>query len=218
MAVSSNGNTCLPHIGEIAPIFDAISTQGNIKLEDFRGGWLILFSHPADFQPVGSTELVAFAQLQPELKKRGVKIIGLSVDSLPSHIAWVRSIQEKMGVKIDFPLIADHDRYISLLYGMIHPGQSGTLTVRCVFIIDPRQIIRAILYYPVTVGRNTDEILRLIDALQLSDRETVSTPANWRPGDMVIVPPPTTQAAAEETAKENYEYTDWYLRKKKPQK
>jgi peroxiredoxin 2/4 len=206
----------LPRIGDPAPNFEALTTQGPVKLEDFRGSWLVLFSHPADFTPVCTTEFIEFAGLQPEFKKRGVEILGLSVDSLPSHIAWIRNIEEKTGVKINFPIIADHDRYISALFGMIHPGDnSQNVTVRCVFFIDPRQTVRAMLYYPQTVGRNMDEILRVIDALQTTDQYSVATPANWKPGDDVIVPLPVTQAAAEERLKEKYECVDWYLCKKK---
>ncbi|HUV45759.1 MAG: peroxiredoxin [Dehalococcoidia bacterium] len=205
----------LPRLGEPAPAFKAVTTHGVLKLEDFKGSWLILFSHPADFTPVCTTEFIAFAEIYPELQKRGVELVGLSVDSVSSHIAWVRNIEEKTGVKIPFPVIADLSKEVSLAYGMIHPGQSATATVRCVFIIDPNQIIRLILYYPLTTGRNMDEILRIIDALQATDEHKVATPANWRPGDMVIVPPPNTQEMAEERLKEGYECIDWYLCKKK---
>jgi peroxiredoxin (alkyl hydroperoxide reductase subunit C) len=204
----------MPRIGEPAPAFEAVTTQGKLRLEDFKGSWLILFSHPADFTPVCTTEFIAFAEIYPELQKRGVELLGLSVDSVSSHIAWVRNIQEKTGVKIPFPVIADLSKEVSLAYGMIHPGQSKTETVRCVFIICPAQIIRAILYYPLTTGRNMDEILRIIDALQTTDKHGVSTPANWRPGDKVVVPAPNTQEMAEERLKEGYECVDWYLCKK----
>jgi peroxiredoxin (alkyl hydroperoxide reductase subunit C) len=139
----------------------------------------------------------------------------LSVDSVSSHIAWVRNVEEKTGVKIPFPIIADLNKEVATAYGMVHPGQSKTETVRCVFIIDDKQIIRAILYYPLTTGRNMDEILRIIDALQTSDANAVATPANWRPGDKVVVPPPNTQEMAEERKGQGYEYIDWYLCKKK---
>ena len=205
----------LPRIGERAPDFEAPTSHGVLKLEDFKGSWLILFSHPADFTPVCTTEFIAFAKIYPELQKRGVELLGLSVDSVSSHIAWVRNIEEKTGVKIPFPVIADLSREVSTKYGMIHPGQSKTETVRCVFIIDPNQIIRVILYYPLTTGRNMDEILRIIDALQTTDKHAVATPANWRPGDMVVVPPPNTQEMAEERLKQGYECVDWYLCKKK---
>jgi len=205
----------IPRIGETAPAFEAPTSQGVLKLDDFKGSWLILFSHPADFTPVCTTEFIAFTEIYPELQKRGVELIGLSVDSVTSHIAWVRNVEEKTGTKIPFPVIADLSKEVSMAYGMIHPGQSKTETVRCVFIIDPNQIIRVILYYPLTTGRNMDEILRIIDALQTTDKNGVATPANWRPGDAVVVPPPGTQEMAEERLKQGYDCTDWYLCKKK---
>lgn len=205
----------IPRLGEPAPDFEAVTTQGTIKLEDYKGSWLILFSHPADFTPVCTTEFMAFAEIYEELQKRGVELLGLSVDSVSSHIAWVRNVEEKTGVKIPFPIIADLSKEVTLRYGMIHPGQSKTETVRCVFVIDPNQIVRAILYYPLTTGRNMNEILRLVDALQTTDQHGVATPANWKPGDMVVVPPPNTQEMAEERLKQGYECTDWYLCKKK---
>jgi len=205
----------LPRLGEPAPAFEAITTHGVLKLEDFKGSWLVLFSHPADFTPVCTTEFIAFAEIYPELQKRGVELLGLSVDSVSSHIAWTRNVEEKTGTKIPFPIIADLSKEVSLAYGMLHPGQSKTETVRCVFIIDDKQIIRTILYYPLTTGRNMQEILRIIDALQTTDEHKVATPANWKPGDMVVVPPPNTQEGAEERLKEGYECKDWYLCKKK---
>ena len=205
----------LPRLGEPAPAFEAPTTHGTLRLEDFKGSWLVLFSHPADFTPVCTTEFIAFAEIHPELQKRGVELLGLSVDSTSSHIAWARNVEEKTGTRIPFPIIADLTREVSTAYGMIHPGQSRTETVRCVFIIDPNQVVRTILYYPLTTGRNMDEILRIIDALQTTDKNAVATPANWRPGDMVVVPPPQTQEAAEQRLKEGYECTDWYLCKKK---
>jgi peroxiredoxin (alkyl hydroperoxide reductase subunit C) len=205
----------MPRLGEKAPDFEAPTTHGVLKLSDFKGSWVIMFSHPADFTPVCTTEFMAFAQIQPELKKRGVELLGLSVDSVTSHIAWVRNIEEKTGVKITFPVIADLNKEVSTKFGMVHPGQSKTETVRCVFVIDPNQVIRLILYYPLTTGRNMDEILRVVDALQTSDANKVATPANWRPGDMVIVPPPQTQETAEERLKQGYECVDWYFCKRK---
>jgi peroxiredoxin (alkyl hydroperoxide reductase subunit C) len=205
----------LPRLGQPAPPFEAVTTHGVIKLEDYKGSWLILFSHPADFTPVCTTEFIAFAEIYPELQKRGVELLGLSVDSVSSHIAWVRNVEEKTGVKIPFPIIADLNKEVATAYGMVHPGQSKTETVRCVFIIDDKQIIRAMLYYPLTTGRNMEEIIRLIDALQTSDANAVATPANWKPGDKVVVPPPNTQEMAEERKNQGYEYIDWYLCKKK---
>jgi peroxiredoxin (alkyl hydroperoxide reductase subunit C) len=207
--------TKLPRLGEKAPDFEAVTTQGTLRLEDYKGSWLILFSHPADFTPVCTTEFMAFAEIYDELKKRGVELLGLSVDSTSSHIAWIRNVEEKMGVKITFPIIADLDKKVATLYGMIHPGQSKTETARCVFIIDPEGIVRAMIYYPLTTGRNMDEILRVIDALQTTDKHNVATPANWRPEEPVIVPPPATQEAAEERLKQGYECKDWYFCKKK---
>ena len=205
----------LPRLGEMAPAFEADTTQGRLRLEDFRGRWLILFSHPADFTPVCTTEFMAFAQIYPELQKRGVDLLGLSIDSVYSHIAWVRNIKEKTGVRIPFPIIADLNKEVATLYGMIHPGQSKTEASRCVFVIDPRQKVRAMVYYPLTTGRNTDELVRLIDALQTTDAHNIATPANWRPGDPVIVPPPTSQEGAEERVKEQgVECTDWYFCKR----
>ena len=201
----------IPRIGESAPAFEAATTHGTLKLEDFKGNWLILFSHPADFTPVCTTEFIAFAEIYPELKKRGVELLGLSVDSVSSHIAWVRNVEEKTKTKIPFPIIADLNKEVSTAYGMIHPGQSTTVTVRCVFIIDPDQIIRTILYYPLTTGRNMQEIIRIIDALQTTDEHKVATPANWKPGDKVVVPPPNTQESAEEMLTQGYECVDWYL-------
>jgi len=203
-----------PRVGEVAPSFEAVTTHGTLRLEDFKGSWLVLFSHPADFTPVCTTEFIAFSQAYPEFQKRGVELLGLSVDSVSSHIAWTRNIQEKTGVKVPFPIIADLSKEVSVKYGMIHPGESKTETIRCVFIIDPNQVIRAILYYPLTTGRNISEILRIIDALQTTDKYGVATPANWQPGEKVIVPAPTTVEGAEERLKEGYECVDWYLCKK----
>jgi peroxiredoxin (alkyl hydroperoxide reductase subunit C) len=203
-----------PRLNEPAPDFEAVTTHGVLRLSDYRDSWLILFSHPADFTPVCTTEFIAFTEIYPELQKRGVELLGLSIDSVYSHIAWTRNIEEKMGVKIPFPIIADLDKKVATLYGMIQPGESKTETVRAVFIIDPKGILRAMIYYPLSTGRNMDEILRLIDALQTSDNYQVATPANWRPGDKVIVPPPTTVEMAEERVKAGYECVDWYLCKK----
>lgn len=205
----------MPRLGEKAPEFEAPTTHGVLKLSDFKGSWLIMFSHPADFTPVCTTEFMAFAEIFPELQKRGVELLGLSVDSITAHIAWVRNIEEKMGVKIPFPVIADLSKEVSMKFGMLHPGQSKTETVRTVFVIDPNQVIRLILYYPLSTGRNMAEILRVVDALQTTDKHGVATPANWKPGDMAIVPPPQTQEAAAERLNQGYECVDWYLCRKK---
>jgi len=205
----------MPRLGEKAPEFEAVTTHGKLKLSDFKGSWLIMFSHPADFTPVCTTEFIGFANIFDELQKRGVQLLGLSVDSVTAHIAWIRNVEEKFGVKIPFPVIADLDKNVSQLYGMIMPGESKTETSRCVFVIDPNGTTRAMIYYPLTTGRNMDEILRLISALQTTDEHHVATPANWRPGDDVIVPPPNTQEAAEERLKAGYDCKDWYFCKKK---
>lgn len=212
--ISTVQTSSFPRLNEPAPEFEAVTTHGVIRLSDYRDSWLILFSHPADFTPVCTTEFMAFTEIYAELQKRGVELLGLSIDSVYSHIAWTRNIEEKMGVKIPFPIIADLDKKVATLYGMIQPGESKTETVRAVFIIDPKGILRAMIYYPLSTGRNMDEILRLIDALQTADSYQVATPANWRPGDKVIVPPPTTVEMAEERVKAGYECVDWYLCKK----
>ena len=214
MVAQEKPTATMPRLGSPAPTFEAETTHGTVRLEDFKGSWLILFSHPADFTPVCTTEFVAFAQIAPELKKRGVELLGLSIDSTFSHIAWVRNIEQNFGVKIPFPVIADLNKQVASLYGMIMPGESKTETSRCVFVIDPNGILRAMIYYPLTTGRNMDEILRLIDALQTTDQHGVATPANWRPGEKVIVPPPRTTEAAEERLKAGYECKDWYFCKK----
>jgi peroxiredoxin (alkyl hydroperoxide reductase subunit C) len=205
----------LLRLNEPVPDFEATTTHGKIKLSDFKGKWVILFSHPADFTPVCTTEFVAFAKIYDELVKRNVQLIGLSIDSVYSHIAWVRTIKEKLGVQIPFPVIADLDMKVAHLFGMIHPAASTTAAVRCVFVIDPEMTLRAMIYYPLNVGRNMQEILRLIDALQTADKNKVACPANWQLGDAVIVPAPLTQDAAEKRLSEGYECTDWFLCRKK---
>ena len=207
----TTGAARLPRIGEAAPNFEAETTFGTIRLDDFRGSWLILFSHPADFTPVCTTEFVAFAEIHDDLRKLGVELMGLSIDSTYAHIAWVRNIEEKFGVKIRFPVIADLDRQVATLYGMIMPEEGKTETSRCVFVIDPNGTLRAMIYYPLTTGRNMQEILRVIKALQTTDKHKVATPANWQPGDPVIVPAPKTQDEAEERLRETYNCKDWYF-------
>ncbi len=204
----------LPRLNEPAPEFEAVTTHGTLRLADFEGRWLILFSHPADFTPVCTTEFLAFTEIFPELQKRGTDLLGLSIDSVFSHIAWVRNIEEKTGVKIPFPVIADLNKEVATAYGMLMPGESKTETSRCVFVIDPKGILRAMIYYPLSLGRNMAEILRVIDALQTATANGVATPANWKPGDKVIVPAPNTQEGAEERMKAGYDCTDWYLCKK----
>lgn len=200
-----------------APDFEANTTHGLLRLSTWAvGKWVILFSHPADFTPVCTTEFVEFARRDQELASKNVAILGNSIDSIFSHIAWTRNIEEKLGVKIPFPVIADLDQKVARLYGMVHTPSSNTAAVRCVFFIDPKRVLRAMIYYPLNVGRNFDEIVRVIDALQTADANGVACPANWRPGDAVIVPAPQTSAAAEERMKnQELEVTDWYLSKKK---
>lgn len=206
----------LPRINEPAPDFSAATTHGPKKLADYKGRWLVLFSHPADFTPVCTTEFVGFAERFEEFQKRNTDILGVSVDSIFSHLAWTQNIQEKLGVKIPFPLIADLDMKVASSYGMIHPGASDTSTVRSVFIIDDKQNIRALVYYPMSAGRNIDEIIRLLDALQTGDKYGVACPAGWKPGDKVVVPAPKTQTDLERRmADSSVERKDWYLSLKK---
>lgn len=203
-------------IGDKAPDFAAETTHGPLRFSEWAGGsWVILFSHPADFTPVCTTEFVGFAQRAGEFEKRGVKLIGNSVDSVFSHIAWVRDIEKSHGVKVGFPVIADLDQKVARLYGMVHEPTSATATVRCVFFIDPKQVVRAVIYYPMSCGRNMDEVVRVIDALQTADAKGVATPAGWKPGDDCIVPPPRTQQDAEKrVADRSLKVTDWYFSKK----
>jgi peroxiredoxin (alkyl hydroperoxide reductase subunit C) len=205
--------TCIsfPALGDPAPDFETETTQGPIKLSDLKGKWVVLFSHPADFTPVCTTEFMAFAAIHDELAALNVKLIGLSVDSISAHLAWLRNIKEKMGVTVPFPVIADLNMKVAKKYGMIHPNQSTTAAVRCVFFIDDKGIMRAMIYYPLQNGRFMPEIIRLIKALQMTDKNKVSTPANWQPGDKVVVPPPKTAAEMDKRLGEGYECKDWYL-------
>ncbi len=215
----------LPLIGDDAPAFEAMSTQGKIVFpRDYKGSWVILFSHPADFTPVCTTEFMMFAKLQNEFKALNTELIGLSIDSLHSHIAWLRVIKEKISFKgmkdmdVTFPLIEDITMNVAKKYGMIHPNQSDTQSVRAVFIIDPKGKIRTILYYPLSTGRNFDELIRILQALQKSDSEGVATPADWRPGDDLIVPPAATAKIAERRMKgeeEGITCLDWFMCLKK---
>jgi peroxiredoxin 2/4 len=205
----------LVRLNEPAPDFKATTTQGDLQLSDLKGKWVVLFSHPADFTPVCTTEFVQFARLTDEFEQRGAQLVGLSIDSVPAHIAWIRNIEQNFGVKVRFPVIADLDMKVAQLYGMIHPGAATTATVRCVFIIDDKGIVRAMVYYPLTNGRNIKEILRLVDALQTHDKHNVATPADWNPGDDVIVKAPLTQEGAEKRVNEEYDVKDWYFATKK---
>ena len=209
----------LPLIGDKAPHFEAVTTNGNVTFpEDYKGKWVVLFSHPADFTPVCTTEFITFAQRTDEFKALNTELIGLSVDSLHSHIAWLRAIEnlkfrDYKNTKVTFPLIVDISMEVSNLYGMIQPNQSTTQAVRAVFVIDPEGIIRTILYYPLSTGRNFDEILRIIKALQTADKEGVATPADWVPGEPMIVPPAVTTKVAGERMSDpkDMECQDWFF-------
>jgi peroxiredoxin (alkyl hydroperoxide reductase subunit C) len=206
----------LPRLNEPAPEFEkATSTHGPIGLKDYRGKWVVLFSHPPDFTPVFTTELSEFARRAPEFEKLGVQLIGLSIDSIYSHIAWIRSMEQHFGVKVRYPLIADLDMKVAEKYGMIHPGASSTATVRCVFVIDDEGILKAMIYYPLTNGRSVDEVFRIVQSLQTSKKQGVATPEGWKPGDKVIVPAPQTVSDAEKrVGDKTLDVTDWYFSKK----
>ncbi len=206
----------IPRIGDTAPDFTAQTTHGEITLSKWaEGKWVILFSHPADFTPVCSTELVELGRRSKEFDERGVKLIGISVDSIHSHLAWVQNLKKILDVRLPYPLIADSNRAVSQLYGMLHPKESATVTVRALFFIDPKRTIRAVIYYPLNVGRNADEILRVTDALITADGKGVACPVNWKPGEKVIVPPPKTEKEVDDRlAMTNVERLDFYLTKK----
>ena len=210
----------MPLLGDKAPAFTAVTTQGTINFpEDYEGHWVILFSHPADFTPVCTTEFMTFGSMMKEFEDINVKLIGLSVDSLYAHIAWLRKIQElewngKKNIKVEFPLIEDIRMEVASKYGMIQPGQSNTQAVRAVFVIDPKGIIRTILYYPLSTGRNFDEIKRIILALQKADSDNCATPADWRPGDDVIVPTAGSCGTAKErmdNQTDDQYCLDWFM-------
>lgn len=201
----------LPRINEPAPDFKALTTDGEKTLADYRGKWLILFSHPADFTPVCTTEFMAFAKRKPDFDALGCELLGLSIDSHYAHIAWVRSIKSGFDVDITFPIIADLDMKVAQAYGMIQPGASDTQAVRATFVIDPQGVLRAMVYYPMNAGRQVDEFVRLVTALQAGDANKVALPEDWRPGMPVIVPPPQTAAAAEARMAEGFDTTDWYF-------
>ena len=202
-------------LGQTAPDFEQDSTEGPISFHAWLGAsWGVLFSHPKDFTPVCTTEFMGFAKAADRFKALNCELLGLSIDSVHSHIAWMRSIEEKFGVEIPFPIIDDLSMNVAKAFGMIHPGASDTSAVRATFIIDPEGIIRAMVYYPMSNGRSVEEFIRLLTALQTSDANKVATPENWRPGEPVIVPPPATAEAAKARANEGYDYTDWYVSKK----
>jgi peroxiredoxin (alkyl hydroperoxide reductase subunit C) len=211
--------TRIPRILEPAPNFEAKSTHGVIRLDEYtsRGKWVMLFSHPADFTPVCSTEFLEFARRNPEFEALNVQLIGVSIDSVYAHIAWLRDLEQMGGVKITFPLVADLDQRVSQAYGMVHEVVSDTATVRAVFFIDPKGSIRAMLYYPMQLGRNADELLRIVQGLQTADVNGVSCPANWKVGEPVIVPAPATledAAKRAEAGDAELDVQSWYLSKK----
>ena len=200
-------------LGDPAPDFTQDSTDGPIHFKDWKGdSWAILFSHPADFTPVCTTELGMVARLKPEFDKRNVKAIGLSVDPLESHVRWVGDIAETQGTALNFPLLADADRKVAGLYDMIHPEASGTMTVRSVFVVDPKGNIRLTLTYPASTGRNFDEILRVIDSLQLTDGSRVATPVNWKSGEDCVILPAVTNDEADKLFPKGYRVVKPYLR------
>jgi peroxiredoxin 2/4 len=219
--------TTMPRIGDAAPEFKAITTQGNIDFpKDYNGSWVILFSHPADFTPVCTSEFMTFAKLEDDFAKANCKLVGLSVDGLYSHIAWLRTIKEKIiykgmkEVEVKFPLIEDITMSVAKKYGMIQPGESATKAVRAVFFIDPKGMIRTIVYYPLNVGRNFEELYRVLIALQTSDAFGVATPADWKPGDDVIVPTAGSCGVAKERMENTVDMTcyDWFFCTKKLEK
>lgn len=217
----------LPLIGDKAPAFKALTTNGTVNFpDDYAGKWVLFFSHPSDFTPVCTTEFMTMASMKEEFRQMNVELLGLSVDSLYSHIAWIRKIEElewkgMKNVKIDFPVIADLNTKVSKKYGMLQPNVSSTQAVRAVFVIDPQSIIRSIIYYPLTTGRNFEEIKRMILALQKSDETHNSTPANWQPGDDLIISTPVTVSDAQagmESVDEDEYALDWFLRFRKDKK
>lgn len=212
----------MPLIGDKAPAFKAETTQGLINFpEDYKGKWVILFSHPADFTPVCTTEFMTFASMEKEFAAINCKLIGLSIDSIHSHIAWLRTIKEKIefngmkDVEVNFPVITDLSMEVAKAFGMLHPNSSTTAAVRAVFVIDPQGVVRTILYYPSSTGRNIDEIKRLLVAMQTADKHKIATPANWKPGEDVIVPPPgscgTAKERAEAKEEEGTRVVDWFM-------
>ncbi len=206
----------MPRIGDQAPDFEAVTTKGTIKFSEFaKDKWVVLFSHPADFTPVCTTEMSGFAQRKGEFEALNTELMGLSIDSIHSHLAWVNNVKQNTGVYFDFPIIADIDMKVSKLYGMLQPNESETAAVRAVFFIDPSKKIRLVMYYPLNVGRNMDEILRALEALQVSDANGVAMPLNWKKGDRVIVPPPKNLDELQERIDGDYpEKIDFYLVKK----
>lgn len=207
----------LLRIGDDAPDFEAITTHGKILFSEYASGkWVVFFSHPADFTPVCTTELMGFAEKKKEFEDYKTKLLGLSIDSIHSHLAWINNVHEKTGVYLNFPIIADIDMKVAKLYGMLQPNESETEAVRAVFFIDPYLKVRLIMYYPLNIGRNMDEIFRVLEALQTADKYKVAIPLNWKRGDLVIIPPPKTLSQMEERISDtSTEKIDFYLTKKK---
>jgi len=205
----------MPRIGDAAPDFEAVTTTGPLRLSDYnKDHWVILFSHPADFTPVCTTEMSAFAKDKEFFDQHNTKLLGLSIDSIHSHLAWVNNVKEKTGVYFHFPIIADLDMKVSQLYGMVHENENNTAAVRAVFFIDPKGTIRLIMYYPLNVGRNMEEIKRALMALQTADECNCALPMDWKPGEKAIVPPPKTLDEMDERLKSTeYELIDFYLAK-----
>ena len=215
MEIQEQQQTVTPQIGDIAPDFEAVTTKGKIKFSEFaKDKWTILFSHPADFTPVCTTEMSGFAERKGEFDAFNTELLGLSIDSIHSHLAWVNNVREKTGVYLDFPIIADIDMKVSKLYGMLQHNESETAAVRAVFFIDPKKKIRLVMYYPLNVGRNMNEILRALDALQVADDKKVALPLDWVRGEKAIVPPPATLDQMNERIASDYEMVDFYLAKR----
>ena len=200
----------MARIDEPAPVFEARSTRGFVRLEDYRGRWLVFFSHPANFTPVCTTEFLAFQAAMPEFEARHCDLLGLSVDSLYAHIAWVKDIEDRLGVRIEFPILEDISMSVAQAYGMIHAGSDSTAAVRSVFVIDPDGVLRAQIHYPMNVGRSVAEILRLVSALQDSEARQCVMPEGWQPGEPGFLPPPLDQAGALDGAEED---EVWYMRR-----
>jgi len=222
--MEDNQITPMPRIGDKAPEFKAVTTQGPINFPgDYSGNWVILFSHPADFTPVCTSEFMTFASMENRFEEAGCKLVGLSVDGLYSHIAWLRTIKEKIeykgmkNVEVNFPLIEDITMEVAHKYGMLQPGESSTKAVRAVFFIDPKGIIRAVIYYPLSMGRNFEELYRALIAMKTADAFSIATPADWQPGDDVIVPPAGSCGVAKERMenKEEMHCYDWFFCTKK---
>lgn len=213
---TSEKTNIMPRIGDTAPDFEAITTKGPIKFSEFATNkWVVMFSHPADFTPVCTTEMSGFATRKSEFTSLNTELLGLSIDSIHAHLGWVNNVRNNTGVYFDFPIIADLDMKVAKLYGMLQPNESETAAVRAVFFIDPAKKIRLIMYYPLNVGRNMDEILRALEALQTSDKYKVAMPLDWKKGDKVIVPPPKTLEEMEARLKDTTNETiDFYLVKK----